>query len=95
MDTDSFIVHVKSEDVYADLVHDDQTICNKSNNEPDRPLHIGKTKKGIGIMKDKLGGGIMKEFVVLRQRMYSCLTDFGSNDKKGKEQKEMRNNTQK
>ena len=82
MDTYSFIVHVTSEDVYVDLAHHVQTICNTSNYEADRPLHEGKNKKGIGIMKDELGGGIMKEFIVLRQRMYSYLTDVACIDEK-------------
>ena len=45
---------------------------NTSNYEADRPLPTEKNKNMIGITKGKgkLGGGIMREVAVLRQRMY-------------------------
>ena len=38
MDTDSFIVHVKADDIYKDLVEDGETRFDFSNFEKDRPL---------------------------------------------------------
>ena len=35
-------------------------------------------------MKDELGGEIMKEFVVLREKTYGCLKDNKEKDKKVK-----------
>ena len=55
-----------------------------SNYTVKRPLPMGKNKKLIGMMKDELGGKIMKEFIGLRPKCYSYLTDDGKIDKKAK-----------
>ena len=62
MDTDSFIVHVKADDIYKHIAEDAETRFDTSNYELDRPLPKGKNKKVIGIITDELlGGQIMKE----------------------------------
>ena len=45
---------------------------------------MGENKKKIGFMKDELGGRIIKEFIGLRPKCYSYLTDDGKVDNKAK-----------
>ena len=75
MDTDSFIVHVKADDIYKDISEDVETRFDTSNSEVDRPLPRGKNKKVIGPMKDELGGEIMIKCVGLKAKTYSYLKD--------------------
>ena len=84
MDTDSFIIYIKTEDFYKDFADDVECKFDTSNYEVDRPLPAGKNKKVIGLMKDELGGKIIKEFVALRPITYSYLTDDCKEDKKAK-----------
>ena len=89
MDTDSFIIHIKKEDFYKNIADDVEKRFDTSNYEVDRPLPTGKNEKVIGLMKDELGGKIMTEFVVLRPKTYSYLTDDCQEDKKAKRNKEV------
>ena len=43
-----------------------------------------KNKKVVGLIKDELGGKIMKKVVGLRAKAYSYIIDDGSEDKKEK-----------
>ena len=54
MDTDSFIVHVKTDGIYKDIPEDVETTFDTSNFELERPLPKEKNKKVIGLMKDEL-----------------------------------------
>ena len=60
MDTDSFIVYIKTENVYADIAKDVEGRFDTSKYELERPLPKGKNKKVVGLMKNKLGGKILK-----------------------------------
>ena len=67
---DSLVYNIKTEDFYKDIAEDVEKRFDTSGYEPDRPLPIGKNKKVIGLLKDELGGKVMKEFVSLRPKMY-------------------------
>ena len=84
MDTDSFIMNIKTNDFYKDIANDLEKRLDTSNYEVNRPLPTGKNKKLIGLLKDELGGKIITEFVTLRPKTYSYLTDYGKEDKKAK-----------
>ena len=75
------MVHINTDDIYKDIAEDVETRFDTSNFEIDRPLPKGKNKV-IGLMKDELGGQIMKEFVGLRAKFYSYLKDKNDDDKK-------------
>ena len=85
MDTDSFIMNIKTEDFYKDVANDVEKRFYTSNYEVDRSLPTGKNKKVIGLMKDELGGMIITEFVALRSKTYSYLTHDFKEDKRLKE----------
>ena len=61
MDTDSFIVYVKTDDIHKDIVEDVEKRFDTSNCEIDIPLPKRKNKKVLGLMKDKLGRQIIKQ----------------------------------
>ena len=84
MDTDSFVMYIKTNDFYKDIASDVENRFDTSNYEVNRPLPTGKNKKVIGLMKDELCGKIITEFVTLRPKTYSFLTYDGKEDKKAK-----------
>ena len=81
-DTDSFIMHIKTDEFYKGISADvdkwfDTSNFNKNDN---RSLEIGKNKKVLGKFKDELGGKIMTNFLVLRAKTYSFLIDDFTDD---------------
>ena len=84
MDTDSFIMNIKTEDFYKisltmlkkDLIHQIMKLIDHYSQE-----------RIIVLMKDELGGNIMTEFVALRPKTYSYITDDSKEDKKAKGRK--------
>ena len=93
MDTDSFIMNIKTNDFDEDIASDVENRFDTSSYEVNtsetsalarRPLPIGKNKKVIVLMKDELGGKIITEFFTLGPKIYSFLTDYVKEDKKAK-----------
>ena len=87
MDTDSFIMNIKTNDFYEDIASDVENMFDTSNYEVNRLLPMGRNKKVTRLMKDELGGKIITEFVTLRPKTYSYLTDNVKRIKRLKEQK--------
>ena len=84
-DTDSFIIHIKAEDLFEDISNDVEIQYDTSNYDKndERPLALGKNKKVTGLFKDELGRKIMKKFCALRAKTWMMIVKF----KKLKERK--------
>ena len=81
-DTDSFIMHIKTDDFYKDISANvdkwfDTSNFNKNDN---KTLEIGQNKNVLGTFKDDLGGKIMTKSVDLRAKTYSFLIDDFTDD---------------
>ena len=85
-DTDSFVMHIKTEDFYKDLAGDVERRFDTSNydEKDERPLPIGKDKKGNRFFKDEVDGKIMTEFCALRAKAYGYKFDDDTEMKKAK-----------
>ena len=80
MNNDSFIINIKTKDVYEDIADDVEKRFDTSNYEVNKLLPTGKNLKMIWLMKDELGEKIMTDFVALRSKTCSYLMDDGNTD---------------
>ena len=78
-----YYIYIKTDGIYKDIV-DLETRFDTSDYALKRAVPKGKNKKVIGVMKDELGGKIMKEFLRLISKNYNYLMNDCSEDKKGK-----------
>ena len=90
MDTDSFVIYIKTEDFYKDIAEDVKEWFDTSDYSKDdnRLLLIG-WDENIGLCKDELVGKIMKKFVEIRAGTWTYLMDDDSEHKKAKGTKKM------
>ena len=89
IDTDSFILWIKIDDICKDIAEDVSTRLDTSNcelecNSIERSLPKGRNKKVIGLIKNELRGKLIAEYVALKVKTYSHLIDEGSEDRKAK-----------
>ena len=68
MDTDTSVGYIKTDDIYKDIVEDVETTFDAENYELDIPLPKIENKNVIALMKDELGGKIIKEILGLRAK---------------------------
>ena len=73
-DTDSLVYHIKTEDVYEDLFADRSLFDNSDYNESSK-FYYSDNKKVIGKFKDEVSGDPITEFVGLKSKMYSYMTE--------------------
>ena len=71
MDRDSFVVYIKTDDIYEDIAEDVKTIFGTSNyelecNSIEWALSKEKNNKVTALIKNELGGIIMTKLVGLR-----------------------------
>ena len=81
-DTDSLIVKVDTEDIYADMSLN-ADLYDTSNYSPGHPLFSTANKKIIGKFKDELGGQLLTEFIGIRPKMYSYVGEESGKRAKG------------
>ena len=93
--TDNFIIHIITEDFFVDISDNVTKWFDTSNYDENdkRSLSTDKNYKVIGLLKDELGGKIVKEFCALRAKIYSYLMDDDSEVKKAKGIKKNYNKT--
>ena len=84
MNTDSFIIYIKTKDDYEDIANNVKKRFDLSNYEINRSLPNGYKKNVIGLIKDELGETTMTGFTGLTPKTYSYLIDDDSEDQKAK-----------
>ena len=77
MDTDSFIIHVETEDYYKDIADDVNKWFDTLNYDKidEKPIPRGINKKVLGKFKSELEGRIMTKFCALIAKTYAYLFD--------------------
>ena len=82
-DTDSLTYLIETKDVYQDMKKN-QSLYDTSDYPQDHFLYSNTNKKVIGKFKDETSGLPISEWVGLRAKMYSMLTEDGKEKKTGK-----------
>ena len=96
-DTDSLVLKIETDDFFADISGDVAEWFDTNEFAKDHPAVleglpiVKENKKKIGLMKDECGGKIVTEWVALRPKLYSFLTEDGEKQKAKGLKKSMKN----
>ena len=96
-DTDSLVLKIETDDFFADISGDVAEWFDTNDYAKNHPAVLGglpivkENKKKIGLMKDECGGKIVTEWVALRPKLYSFLTEDGEKQKAKGLKKSMKN----
>ena len=86
-DTDSLVLNIETDDFFKDISGDVVEWFDTNDFPEDHPAVleglpiVKENKKKIGLMKDECGGKILTEWVALRPKLYSFLTESGEKQK--------------
>ena len=86
-DTDSLVLKIETDDFFKDISGDVVEWFDTNDFPEDHPAVleglpiVKENKKKIGLMKDECGGKILTEWVALRPKLYSFLTESGEKQK--------------
>lgn len=84
-DTDSLCYHIKTEDIYKDMLSDRQRFYDCSAYPKDHFLFSNENKKKIGYFKDEYADKApITKFIGLRPKLYALRCDDDHEDKKAK-----------
>lgn len=83
-DTDSFLYNIRTQDIYSDIAGELNKYFDTSNFPTSHFCFSEKNKKVVGLLKDETFGDPIVEFVGLRPKMYSYITNNEITVKKSK-----------
>ena len=96
-DTDSLVLKIENDDFFADISGNVAEWFDTNDYAKNHPAVleglpiVKENKKKIGLMKDECGGKIVTEWVALRPKLYSFLTEDGEKQKAKGLKKSMKN----
>ena len=73
-DTDSFVIEVRDQDVYA-IMNEHRELFDFSNYAKTHPMYGVESKKRAGAMKDEAAGCVLREQISLRPKLYSFMVE--------------------
>ena len=79
-DTDSFVIHIETDDLYEDLKQISDYM-DFSDYPKDHPNYDTTNRKVLGKFKDEMNGNIITEFIALKPKMYAFKVEDGKEQK--------------